>query len=121
MAFQQLPVCLALLAICLGLSTAETSMDGWKIEKTHIQLTNPHRSQGLLQLSLNGAEVLHVSPFDASSNKFHLTLADKRTIEIEHLETNDKDLSEYRFTWIGAGPSLDSEVCFHYGLKNVSW
>lgn len=97
------------------------STDDWKIKNNIFDLTNKHRAHSVLRLSINGDHVVNVHPESLSDKTTKIELNDKHVIEIKHIETHNNDISEYEFTWINSGPSIDKEVCFHYGHNKSSW
>lgn len=84
-----------------------------------LDLPNLQRTGGgTFRFAINGVKISKVN--EQKSNLIQLILDGTHgPIEIEHV--TGTDYNEYKFVWANAGPSLEREVCFHYGLNNASW
>jgi len=125
------PLCLA-----LTLATAEWTFHDFTVSDTLTSITHfasfyvenhnlsPVKGathKPVLQFTAHGLNVSKVTS-QVEMNQVDIELSDKSSIHLERLATDaNKQIVEYRFVWKNAGPSLDREVCFHYGANAASW
>ena len=98
----------------------------WKIEHNVFDWINVHRkskNQSTLRFTLNGVQIQKViwPSLNSTIRSIRVELSDKTAIKIEKKLLLQENVTEYQFVWKTGGPSLNREICFHYGFNNASW
>ena len=111
-------VAFAVIASSIEAADVNHNHDEFKVHNNVLELTNLHRKSGVLRFSVQG---VNVSKVTLVGETWNVELADKTVMHLRRFKSFLSNVTEYEFTWPKAGPSVDREICFHYGFNGANW